>query len=89
MSLLSEARPNYTLRADCVFGYDNDDWLHTTLLPPEVSLGLTYHQIEETLKYFCEFCFILAGSNITPNSLFIVLKTLTLKQYVNNKQHGH
>lgn len=91
MSLFSEAQPNYTLRADCVFGYDNDDWLHTTLLPPEVSLGLTYDQIEETLKYFCEFCFIHAGPKITPNSLFIVLKPLTLseKQYVNNKQHGH
>lgn len=52
MSLLSEARPNYTLRADSVFGYDNDDWLHTPLLPPTVVLGLTHEQIEETLKYF-------------------------------------
>uniref|UniRef100_A0A8D3BMD7 Huntingtin associated protein 1 n=1 Tax=Scophthalmus maximus TaxID=52904 RepID=A0A8D3BMD7_SCOMX len=52
VSLLSEARPNYTLRADSVFGYDNDDWLHTPLLPPTVVLGLTHEQIEETLKYF-------------------------------------
>uniref|UniRef100_A0A4W6C4S3 Si:dkey-28e7.3 n=1 Tax=Lates calcarifer TaxID=8187 RepID=A0A4W6C4S3_LATCA len=52
VSLLSEARPNYTLRADSVFGYNNDDWLHTPLLPPEVALGLTHEQIEETLKYF-------------------------------------
>ncbi|XP_041839493.1 trafficking kinesin-binding protein 1, partial [Melanotaenia boesemani] len=52
VSLLSEGQPNYTLRADSVFGYDNDDWLHTPLLPPEVVLGLTYEQIEETLKYF-------------------------------------
>uniref|UniRef100_A0A673CJP1 Si:dkey-28e7.3 n=1 Tax=Sphaeramia orbicularis TaxID=375764 RepID=A0A673CJP1_9TELE len=52
VSLLSEGQPNYTLRADTVFGYDNDDWLHTPLLPPEVALGLTYEQIEETLKYF-------------------------------------
>uniref|UniRef100_A0A665V6D5 Si:dkey-28e7.3 n=1 Tax=Echeneis naucrates TaxID=173247 RepID=A0A665V6D5_ECHNA len=52
VSLLSEARPNYTLRADCVFGYDIDDWLHTPLLQPEVALGLTHQQIEETLKYF-------------------------------------
>ncbi len=58
MSLLSEAQPNYTLRADTVFGYDNDDWLRTPLLPPEVALGLTYEQIEETLKYFCEYSFI-------------------------------
>uniref|UniRef100_A0A665V665 Si:dkey-28e7.3 n=1 Tax=Echeneis naucrates TaxID=173247 RepID=A0A665V665_ECHNA len=43
---------NYTLRADCVFGYDIDDWLHTPLLQPEVALGLTHQQIEETLKYF-------------------------------------
>ncbi|KAG7223825.1 hypothetical protein INR49_026508 [Caranx melampygus] len=52
VSLLSEAQPNYTLRADTVFGYDNDDWLHTPLLPPEVVLGLTHEQIEETFKYF-------------------------------------
>lgn len=56
VSLLSEGQPNYTLRADAVFGYDNDDWLHTPLLPPEVALGLTHEQIEETLKYFCEYC---------------------------------
>lgn len=58
MSLLSEGQPNYTLRADSVFGYDNDDWLHTPLLPPAVVLGLTHEQIEETLKYFCECCFM-------------------------------
>ncbi|XP_042340417.1 trafficking kinesin-binding protein 1 [Plectropomus leopardus] len=52
VSLLSEGKPNYTLRADSVFGYDNDDWLHTPLLPPTVALGLTHEQIEETLKYF-------------------------------------
>ncbi|XP_031720269.1 trafficking kinesin-binding protein 1, partial [Anarrhichthys ocellatus] len=52
VSLLSEGQPSYTLRADSVFGYDNDDWLHTPLLPPAVVLGLTHEQIEETLKYF-------------------------------------
>ncbi|XP_068506751.1 LOW QUALITY PROTEIN: trafficking kinesin-binding protein 1 [Syngnathus scovelli] len=52
VSLLSEGQPNYTLRADCVFGYDNDDWLHTPLLQPEVVLGLTHQQIDETFKYF-------------------------------------
>uniref|UniRef100_UPI0037E70A20 trafficking kinesin-binding protein 1 n=1 Tax=Semicossyphus pulcher TaxID=241346 RepID=UPI0037E70A20 len=52
VSLLSEGQPNYTLRADSVFGYDNDDWLHTPLLQPEVALGLTHEQIEESLKYF-------------------------------------
>lgn len=52
VSLLSEGVPSYTLRADCMFGYDHDDWLHTPLLPPEVALGLTHEQIDETLKYF-------------------------------------
>ncbi|PWA16938.1 hypothetical protein CCH79_00012721 [Gambusia affinis] len=52
VSLLSERQPKYTLRADTVFGYDSDDWLHTPLVPPEVVLGLTYEQIEETFKYF-------------------------------------
>lgn len=52
VSLLSEGRPNYTLRADTVFGYDTDDWLHTPVLQPEVVLGLTHEQIEETFKYF-------------------------------------
>uniref|UniRef100_A0A3P8ZUS4 Uncharacterized protein n=2 Tax=Esox lucius TaxID=8010 RepID=A0A3P8ZUS4_ESOLU len=52
VSLLSEGLPNYTLRADCMFGYDHDDWLHTPLLPPEAALGLTHDQIEETFKYF-------------------------------------
>uniref|UniRef100_A0A3B4ATT9 Uncharacterized protein n=1 Tax=Periophthalmus magnuspinnatus TaxID=409849 RepID=A0A3B4ATT9_9GOBI len=52
VSLLSEGQPSYTLRADSVFGYDNDDWLHTPLVPPEVVLGLTCEQIEETFKYF-------------------------------------
>ncbi|KAB5559373.1 hypothetical protein PHYPO_G00028260 [Pangasianodon hypophthalmus] len=52
VSLLAEELPRYTLRADHVFGYEHDDWLHTPLLPPEATLGLTYEQIDETLKYF-------------------------------------
>ncbi|GAA6091266.1 trafficking kinesin-binding protein 1, partial, partial [Tachysurus ichikawai] len=52
VSLLAEELPRYTLRADHVFGYEHDDWLHTPLLPPEAALGLTYEQIEETFKYF-------------------------------------
>ncbi|XP_035993148.1 trafficking kinesin-binding protein 1, partial [Fundulus heteroclitus] len=52
VSLLSEGQPKYTLRADTVFGYDQDDWLHTPLVPAEVVLGLTREQIEETFKYF-------------------------------------
>lgn len=38
-----------------MFGYDSEDWLQTPLLPPQVVLGLTHEQIQETLKYFCEF----------------------------------
>ncbi|RXM36109.1 Trafficking kinesin-binding protein 1 [Acipenser ruthenus] len=52
ISLLEERLPSYTLRADCLFGYEHDDWLHTPLLPPETGLQLTTEQIEETLKYF-------------------------------------
>lgn len=54
VSLLTEELPKYTLRADHVYGYEHDDWLHTPLLPPEAALGLTHEQIDETLKYFCE-----------------------------------
>ncbi|XP_026077827.1 trafficking kinesin-binding protein 1-like, partial [Carassius auratus] len=52
VSLLTEKLPKYTLRADHVFGYEHDDWLHTPLLPPEAPLGLTQEQIDQTLKYF-------------------------------------
>ncbi|XP_066443925.1 trafficking kinesin-binding protein 1-like isoform X3 [Eleutherodactylus coqui] len=52
ISLLQEQLPHYTLRADTMFGYEHDDWLHTPLLPPELPLRLTPEQIEETLKYF-------------------------------------
>uniref|UniRef100_A0A8C8RIZ4 HAP1 N-terminal domain-containing protein n=1 Tax=Pelusios castaneus TaxID=367368 RepID=A0A8C8RIZ4_9SAUR len=52
ISLLGEQLPRYTLRADTVFGYEHDDWLHTPLVPPEASACLTPQQIEETLKYF-------------------------------------
>uniref|UniRef100_A0A3Q2QT66 Trafficking kinesin protein 1 n=1 Tax=Fundulus heteroclitus TaxID=8078 RepID=A0A3Q2QT66_FUNHE len=52
ISLLEEQLPVYRLRADTVYGYDNDDWLHTPLVAPEAGLDLTTEQIEETLKYF-------------------------------------
>lgn len=52
ISLLEEQLPVYRLRADTVYGYDHDDWLHTPLVAPEASLDLTSEQIEETLKYF-------------------------------------
>ncbi|KAK2830140.1 hypothetical protein Q5P01_018071 [Channa striata] len=52
ISLLEEQLPVYRLRADTVYGYDHDDWLHTPLVAPEATLDLTTEQIEETLKYF-------------------------------------
>ncbi|KAK0150720.1 Trafficking kinesin-binding protein 1 [Merluccius polli] len=52
VSILSEGQPDYALRADSVFGYDHDDWLHTPLVPQEAVLGLSHEQIEETFKYF-------------------------------------
>ncbi|XP_077384428.1 trafficking kinesin-binding protein 1-like isoform X2 [Festucalex cinctus] len=52
ISLLEEQLPVYKLRADTVFGYEQDDWLHTPLVDPNSSLDLTTEQIEETLKYF-------------------------------------
>uniref|UniRef100_A0A8C9ZQM5 Trafficking kinesin protein 1 n=1 Tax=Sander lucioperca TaxID=283035 RepID=A0A8C9ZQM5_SANLU len=52
ISLLEEQLPVYKLRADTIFGYDQDDWLHTPLVDPNSSLDLTTEQIEETLKYF-------------------------------------
>ena len=54
ISLLEEQLPVYRLRADTVYGYDHDDWLHTPLVAPDARLDLTTEQIEETLKYFCE-----------------------------------
>uniref|UniRef100_A0A3Q3RRX1 Trafficking kinesin-binding protein 1-like n=1 Tax=Mastacembelus armatus TaxID=205130 RepID=A0A3Q3RRX1_9TELE len=52
ISLLEEQLPVYRLRADTVYGYDHDDWLHTPLVAADARLDLTTEQIEETLKYF-------------------------------------
>ncbi|XP_066538550.1 trafficking kinesin-binding protein 1 isoform X2 [Hoplias malabaricus] len=52
ISLLEEQLPHYQLRADTIYGYDHDDWLHTPLISPDTNLDLTTVQIEETLKYF-------------------------------------
>uniref|UniRef100_A0A8C4GRG0 Trafficking protein, kinesin binding 1 n=1 Tax=Dicentrarchus labrax TaxID=13489 RepID=A0A8C4GRG0_DICLA len=49
---LEEQLPVYRLRADTVYGYDHDDWLHTPLVAPDTRFDLTTEQIEETLKYF-------------------------------------
>lgn len=58
----------YRLRADTVYGYDHDDWLHTPLVAPDAKLDLTTEQIEETLKYFCKSGWSTANSVI----LFII-----------------
>uniref|UniRef100_A0A4W4FA17 Trafficking protein, kinesin binding 1a n=1 Tax=Electrophorus electricus TaxID=8005 RepID=A0A4W4FA17_ELEEL len=50
--MLEEQLPHYQLRADTIYGYEHDDWLHTPLVSPDASLDLTNEQIEETLKYF-------------------------------------
>uniref|UniRef100_A0A671MK60 Trafficking kinesin-binding protein 1-like n=2 Tax=Sinocyclocheilus anshuiensis TaxID=1608454 RepID=A0A671MK60_9TELE len=52
ISLLEEQLPVYRLRADCVYGYENDDWIHTPLISPDTCIDLTSEQIEETLNYF-------------------------------------
>uniref|UniRef100_H3CV28 Trafficking kinesin protein 1 n=1 Tax=Tetraodon nigroviridis TaxID=99883 RepID=H3CV28_TETNG len=52
ISLLEEQLPVYRLRADTVYGYDQDDWLHTPLVAPDARLELTTEQIDESLKYF-------------------------------------
>uniref|UniRef100_A0A8D0VPL7 Trafficking kinesin protein 1 n=3 Tax=Sus scrofa TaxID=9823 RepID=A0A8D0VPL7_PIG len=52
ISLLEEQLPHYKLRADTIYGYDHDDWLHTPVISPDANIDLTTEQIEETLKYF-------------------------------------
>ncbi|KAM4687682.1 trafficking kinesin-binding protein 1 isoform 3-T3 [Discoglossus pictus] len=52
ISLLEEQLPHYKLRADTIYGYDNEDWLQTPLISPDANIDLTTEQIEETLKYF-------------------------------------
>uniref|UniRef100_A0A8C6KMT1 Trafficking kinesin protein 1 n=1 Tax=Nothobranchius furzeri TaxID=105023 RepID=A0A8C6KMT1_NOTFU len=49
---MEEQLPVYKLRADSIFGYEQDDWLHTPFVDPDAALDLTTEQIEETLKYF-------------------------------------
>lgn len=65
ISLLEEQLPVYKLRADTIFGYDQDDWLRTPLLGPDAAVDLTTEQIEETLKYFCKFVMLRFQNIIT------------------------
>lgn len=72
ISLLEEQLPVYKLRADTIFGYDQDDWLHTPLVDPDSALDLTTEQTEETLKYFCELitCIFPYQSLCSLNKIF-------------------
>ena len=57
ISLVEERIPKYRLRADTITsfsGYDNNDWIHTPVLPPDIDLDLSPELIGETLKYFGE-----------------------------------
>lgn len=63
ISLLEEQLPHYKLRADTIYGYDHDDWLHTPLISPDANIDLTTEQIEETLKYFRKSNYIHLCSN--------------------------
>ncbi|MBN3279577.1 TRAK1 protein, partial [Polyodon spathula] len=58
ISLLEEQLPHYKLRADTIYGYDHDDWLHTPLISPDANIDLTTEQIQETLKYFRKSSFL-------------------------------
>ncbi|KAG7245168.1 hypothetical protein INR49_023734 [Caranx melampygus] len=42
ISLLEEQLPVYRLRADTVYGYDQDDWLHTPLFTMVTAAGCRY-----------------------------------------------
>lgn len=63
ISLLEEQLPHYKLRADTIYGYDHDDWLHTPLISPDANIDLTTEQIEETLKYFRKSKYVCLQSN--------------------------
>lgn len=65
----------YRLRADTVYGYDHDDWLHTPLVAPDARFDLTAEQIEETLKYFCKFVQRLCAPVLPQLSFFGLLDT--------------
>ncbi|TRY65682.1 hypothetical protein DNTS_005534 [Danionella cerebrum] len=49
-SLLEETLPLYTLRAESVYGYDHDDWIHTPLVPPDTHTQLK--RVEQMTKTY-------------------------------------
>uniref|UniRef100_A0A3P9PY32 Trafficking kinesin protein 1 n=1 Tax=Poecilia reticulata TaxID=8081 RepID=A0A3P9PY32_POERE len=80
ISLLEEQLPVYRLRADTVYGYDNDDWLHTPLVAPDARLDLTTEQIEETLKYFLMCADRVGQMTKTYNDIDAVTRLLEEKE---------
>ncbi|TNN02282.1 hypothetical protein fugu_009769 [Takifugu bimaculatus] len=80
ISLLEEQLPVYKLRADTVFGYEQDDWLHTPLVEPDVALDLTTEQIEETLKYFLMCADRVGQMTKTYNDIDAVTRLLEEKE---------
>ncbi|GAB5576930.1 trafficking kinesin-binding protein 1 isoform X2 [Prionailurus iriomotensis] len=81
ISLLEEQLPHYKLRADTIYGYDHDDWLHTPLISPDANIDLTTEQIEETLKYFQVLCAERVGQMTkTYNDIDAVTRLLEEKE---------
>uniref|UniRef100_M3ZDX5 Trafficking kinesin protein 1 n=1 Tax=Xiphophorus maculatus TaxID=8083 RepID=M3ZDX5_XIPMA len=80
ISLLEEQLPVYRLRANTVYGYDNDDWLHTPLVAPDARLDLTTEQIEETLKYFLMCADRVGQMTKTYNDIDAVTRLLEEKE---------
>jgi len=57
IQLIEEQIPRYVLRADTLTdfaGYQNEDWIHTPCLPPDLDVDLSPELVGETLKYFSE-----------------------------------
>lgn len=79
ISLLEEQLPVYRLRADSVYGYEHDDWIHTPLISPDTRIDLTSEQIEETLNYFCESEACYHYKELWP---LVDLESYLLKYYV-------
>nr|CAB3267214.1 trafficking kinesin-binding protein 1-like [Phallusia mammillata] len=52
VSIVQDQIPKYTLRADSVHGYSQQDWLQVPVLPPDFDVDLTPHQCSEVFKLF-------------------------------------
>ena len=90
ISLLEEQLPVYKLRADTIFAYEQDDWLHTPLVEPDAALDLTTEQIEETLKYFCKFnvycCLRWVSVEVSVSSFLINVMVIVEEFLISNTE---